>query len=293
MLKSMTGYGKYEFINDDYKITVDIRSVNNRYLDLNLKVPRFLLSYEDMIRKKIKENIVRGKVDCYLNVNFFSFGTVDINIDYNLAKKYMQSAENISDYLCLEDKIGLKDILKIPDIISFERKNVNDDELGDLISKVLSQALNCLDDMKKCEGKNLEFDIYSKIDELEKELIEIEKLKYNFNENFREKFYQKYESLLDDKSIIDEKRLEMEIAVLIDRYSIDEEIVRLKSHIYQFKNMILSSGDMGKKLDFMIQEMNRETNTIGSKSNNRDITFKVVNMKTIIEKIREQIQNIE
>lgn len=293
MLKSMTSYGSSEYVCEKYKIKFEIKSVNNRYFDLNLRSPRSLIEYEDKIRLAIKKRISRAKIDCFLNVTFLQDDPNDVEVDLVFLRKYMKALAMIKEELALDDEIRLENIINQPEVLNVVRNNYENDEFLDVMLETLEKALDNFDDMRIKEGENLKRDILDNLRTIENNVGMINDLYLSYTEEYKEAFMKKYEALIEDKKIIDEQRLEFELALLIDKYAIDEEIVRMYSHISQFKAMLNADEAIGKKMDFLIQEMNRESNTILSKTNNIEISKIGVEQKNLIEKIREQIQNIE
>lgn len=293
MLKSMTAYGSSEYVCEKYKIKFEIKSVNNRYFDLNLRSPRSLIEYEDKIRYAIKKRVSRAKIDCFLTVVFLEDDPNDVEVDLVFLRKYIKALALIKEELALDDEIKLEDIINQPEILSVVKNNYENEEFLDVMLETLEKALDNFDDMRIKEGENLKRDILEKLSEIEENVDKINDLYLRYTDEYKENFMKKYEALIEDKKIIDEQRLEFELALLVDKYAIDEEIVRMYSHISQFKAMLNSDEAIGKKMDFLIQEMNRESNTILSKTNNIEISKIGVEQKNLIEKIREQIQNIE
>ena len=293
MLKSMTSYGSSEYVCEKYKIKFEIKSVNNRYFDLNLRSPRSLIEYEDKIRFAIKKRVSRAKIDCFLNVKFLQDDPNDVEVDLVFLRKYIKALDMIKEELAIDDEIKLENIINQAEVLSVVKNNYENDEFLDIMLETLEKALDNFDDMRIKEGENLKSDILDKLCTIENNVDLINDLYLDYTQEYKEAFMKKYEALVEDKKIIDEQRLEFELALLIDKYSIDEEIVRLYSHISQFKAMLNSDEAIGKKMDFLIQEMNRESNTILSKTNNIEISKIGVEQKNLIEKIREQIQNIE
>ena len=217
----------------------------------------------------------------------------DVEVDLVFLRKYMKALSLIKEELGLDDEIKLEDIINQQEIISVVKNNYENDEFLDIMLETLEKALDNFDDMRIREGENLKRDILNNLTAIEENVDRIKEIYINYTDEYKEDFMKKYNELIEDKSIIDEKRLEFELALLVDKYAIDEEIVRMYSHISQFKSMLNSDEAIGKKMDFLIQEMNRESNTILSKTKNIDISKIGVEQKNLIEKIREQIQNIE
>lgn len=293
MIKSMTGYGRGEAENDLYKFKVELKAVNHRYNDILIKMPRHISYLEENIKKIIKEKISRGKVDVYINLEYINESSVDVKVDIPLAKSYKTALENLSAELELEDSIRLNNILCMQEIIRTDRKELDEDLIWSILKKSLDMALDNIMKMRITEGAELKRDILGKLEYVEKCVGSIgERSPYVVLE-YKDKLQERIKNLLDDNVTLDEERLNNEIAYFADRSSIDEELVRLASHIKQFRTILNEDDSVGRKLDFLIQEMNREINTIGSKANDLTITNYVVILKAEIEKIREQIQNIE
>jgi uncharacterized protein (TIGR00255 family) len=289
----MTGYGRGEAENDLYKFKVELKAVNHRYNDILIKMPRHISYLEENIKKIIKEKISRGKVDVYINLEYINESSVDVKVDIPLAKSYKTALENLSAELELEDSIRLNNILCMQEIIRTDRKELDEDLIWSILKKSLDMALDNIMKMRITEGAELKRDILGKLEYVEKCVGSIgERSPYVVLE-YKDKLQERIKNLLDDNVTLDEERLNNEIAYFADRSSIDEELVRLASHIKQFRTILNEDDSVGRKLDFLIQEMNREINTIGSKANDLTITNYVVILKAEIEKIREQIQNIE
>jgi uncharacterized protein (TIGR00255 family) len=256
-------------------------------------MPRHISYLEENIKKIIKEKISRGKVDVYINLEYINESSVDVKVDIPLAKSYKTALENLSAELELEDSIRLNNILCMQEIIRTDRKELDEDLIWSILKKSLDMALDNIMKMRITEGAELKRDILGKLEYVEKCVGSIgERSPYVVLE-YKDKLQERIKNLLDDNVTLDEERLNNEIAYFADRSSIDEELVRLASHIKQFRTILNEDDSVGRKLDFLIQEMNREINTIGSKANDLTITNYVVILKAEIEKIREQIQNIE
>ena len=281
MIRSMTGYAcsKYEIDNREY--TVEIKSVNHKYNDITIKLPRFLNKIEDNIRKKVAEYISRGKVEVYISFQNYSEKGRNIKVNKELAKVYIQELKELANETGIIDNLNVIDVSKLPDVLSMES-----DEDEELISKelniALEEALNSFVAMREKEGTRLVNDIQERINKISAGLIE----------EYVVKLEKRIKELLK-VDVIDETRIAQEVVIYSDKCSIEEEVTRLRSHIAQFNDMLKKDSPIGKKFDFLIQEMNREINTIGSKANCLEITNRVVEVKTEIENIREQVQNIE
>lgn len=293
MLKSMTGYGRGEYVNEYFNIIIEIKSVNHRYADIVVKLPRHINFLEEKIKKAVKEKINRGKVDIYVNLEYINESAIDLKVDVPLAKAYKQILEQLSKELNIDDNVKLFNILGLPEIIKTEKKELDEGLLWSSLKEALDIALDNILEMKILEGEAIKYDMLSKLYEIEKLVDEIELRAPNVVIEYRDRLRERIEELLDDDIKLDEERLAQEIAIFADKSNINEEIVRLKSHISQFKTIVNEDDAVGRKLDFLIQEMNRETNTIGSKANDIFISNNVVLIKAEIEKIREQVQNIE
>lgn len=293
MIKSMTGFGRGEYLQDLYKIKVEIKAVNHRYNDINVKMPRHISYLEESIKKIIKEKISRGKVDVYINLEYINESPIEVKVDIPLAKSYKNALEELVIELNLEDNIRLNNILNISEIIKTERRELDEDLIWECIKHGVELALDNLMIMREKEGRELKLDILSKLDNIEESLFHIIERSPFVVLEYKEKLKERIKDLLDNNISLDEDRINSEVAFFADKSSIDEEIVRLKSHIKQFKTILEEDDAIGRKLDFLIQELNREINTIGSKANDIVISKYVVELKAELEKIREQVQNIE
>ncbi len=291
MIKSMTGFGRGKYENDGRTYTVEIKSVNHKYADINIRIPRFLNSVEDDIRKKINNAISRGKIDVFINFENFSNKGTTIKINKELAKEYLTQLKNLADETNVDFNVNVIDISKLPEILKLE-----DEEDEELISSELmlavDEAIQNFVKMRETEGTKLVEDIEKRIYLIQEKVEEITSFSTNLVEEYIEKLKERVNELLKPGTV-DENRLMQEIVIFSDKSSIEEELTRLKSHISQFLNLIKQSSPIGKKMDFLVQEINREVNTIGSKANCLEITNRVIEIKTEVENIREQIQNIE
>ena len=294
MLKSMTGYGRSEFVDENFELTFEIKSVNHKFLDIQVKMPYFLNFCEENIKNVVREKLSRGRVDIYIKGNQkFSDDNSDLEINYSLAKAYCDAYYKLSEYLKLDSQISIGNIIKNDNVIDIKSKSIDEEKLRNNVNISICKAIEELITMRVGEGENLEkdlsFNLNNIIQNLEKikscssEILEyqIEKLKTKLKE---------YSKELSDNEI---NRLNLEIIFYTDKLDISEEIARLQSHIDNFKKYLKTDSPIGKKLEFLVQEMNREVNTISSKSNNYNISTYVIEMKVSIEKLREQIQNIE
>lgn len=293
MAISMTGFGRGEYKDDNYQFLVECKTINHKYADINIRLPRKLSFLEDKARILVKDYIKRGRVDLYIKLDLLGSEDVNLKFDEALATQYVSILKQIKDKFDLVDDISVMNIAKFPDVIKTEEKEDDEDKLWSMLKVALENALLKLKEMRSEEGKKLAEDIQNRCDLLKNYIEDIEKYSYNVVIDYKEKLKNRISDMLEDPSIIDESRLAQEVAIYSDKSSITEEIVRFKSHIEQLKNTVVKNESIGRKIDFLIQEMNRETNTIGSKSSDLNITNLVVEVKSELEKIREQIQNIE
>lgn len=291
MVKSMTGFGRGKYENDGRIYTVDIKSVNHKYSDINVKIPRLLNNVEDKIRKRILEVISRGKIDVFVSFENFSSKGTSIRINKELAKEYIKELKGLSEETGLEFNINLIDVSKLPEILKIEDEE-NDELVSNEVMLAVDDALEKFVSMREYEGQKLVQDLENRIHLIDEKVNEITNYSSTLVQDYMEKLEARVNELLKP-GVVDEARLAQEIVIFSDKSSIEEELTRLKSHISQFMNLIKSQSPIGKKLDFLVQEINRETNTIGSKANCLDITNRVIEIKTEVENIREQIQNIE
>ncbi|MGN1318964.1 MAG: YicC/YloC family endoribonuclease [Lachnospirales bacterium] len=293
-MKSMTGYGRGECTLYNRKFVIEIKAVNHRYNDITVKMPRTMLAYEDKIKKTIGEKVFRGKIDVFVNFESFSNDDVAITINEALADSYVAALNTIKERYNLESGISLDLVAKFPDIISVDKNIVNeksDDEIGECLFNSLDMAINNFVSMREKEGEALKNNIFEKLDIIYNAVVKIEERAPLVAKEYRERLEEKLKEFLGEE--IDETRILSEVLLFADKACIDEEITRLHSHIKQMRNILNETVPVGRKLDFLVQEMNREVNTIGSKSNDLEITNRIVETKSEIEKIREQIQNIE
>ncbi len=293
MAISMTGFGRGEYKDDNYQFLVECKTINHKYADINIRLPRKLSFLEDKARILVKDYIKRGRVDLYIKLDLLGSEDVNLKFDEELASQYVSILKQIKDKFDLVDDISVMNIAKFPDVIKTEEKEDDEDKLWSMLKVALENALLKLKEMRSEEGKKLADDIQNRCDLLKNYIEEIEKYSYNVVIDYKEKLNNRISEILENPSIVDESRLAQEVAIYADKSSITEEIVRFKSHIEQLKNTVVKNESIGRKIDFLIQEMNRETNTIGSKSSDLNITNLVVEVKSELEKIREQIQNIE
>lgn len=291
-MKSMTGYGSYESQSDNYHLKIDMKSVNNRYCDIFIKLPALLFSYEDKIKRFIKKDVKRGKVEVFIKLNKLSKDDNSFDVDLPLAKNYYNSSRDISNYLGLNNDLSIKDIITMPGVLVESEDNEVSKELEDLLFTTLTKALESFITSRLSEGQAIKEDFNTKLSSIKDIVAKVEELSpISLKEN-EEKLKNKLNNYLDE-SEIDRQRIATECFLLVDKLSIDEEITRLKIHLDRFNHIMNLEESIGRKLDFLLQEINREINTIGSKSNNIDILNNVVLVKSEVERIREQVQNIE
>lgn len=293
MIKSMTGFGRGESRDNVRHFVVEIKSVNHRYNDIIIKMPKHLNYIEDRVRKHIKSRISRGRVEVYINLEYIEDSAAKVQVDLPLAKSYKEAVENLNEKLYINDKITIDLIAKFPDVIRVEKKEDDEDEVWDCLKNALEEALDKLIEMRIREGQELAKDVRLRSKNIIDIVKTIEARSPEVVLEYRNKLKNRIEELLEDSYELDESRLANEVAFFADKSNIDEEIVRLYSHVNQLVSTLDTDVPVGRRLDFLIQEMNREANTIGSKASDIVITNKVVELKSEIEKIREQIQNIE
>lgn len=290
MIRSMTGFGRGEYENEGRKYTVEIKSVNHKYSDINIRLPKFFNNMEDSIRKRIASVISRGKIDVFISFENYSGKGTKIRINRELAKEYINELKNLADETNLEFNVNLIDISKLPEILKVE-EDENEDEIENELMIAVDDALAKFITMRETEGNKLVSDLENRMHLIEEMIKEIKKHSGNLVEEYIEKLQTRINEILQTE--VDATRLMQEIVLFSDKSSIEEELTRLESHISQFLKLMKTDSPVGKKLDFIVQEINRETNTIGSKANCLEITNKVIEIKTEVENIREQIQNIE
>ena len=291
MIRSMTGYGRENISKNDREYQIEIKSVNHRYLDISVKMPRQLSYLEDAIKKEISSKVKRGKIDVFITFNNNSLEGRKIKINTELAHAYIEELKQLAIKEKILSDIQVTEISKYPDVLNIQNEQ-EDDKLKEEVIEVLNNAVDNFIGMRQVEGSKISEDLLKRLDYIQEKVTEISKLSTGLIEEYVVKLETRIKEILKDQEI-DKQRLAQEVVIYADKCSVEEEITRLNSHILQFKNLLNSDEAVGKKLDFIVQEMNRETNTIGSKANNLDITNRVIDLKTEIENIREQIQNIE
>lgn len=292
MIKSMTGFGRAEYSDGKRKITVEIKSVNHRYLDVNIKMPKKLGFFETSIRSLLKDYMQRGKVDLYMTYEDFAEDNYNLKYNRDVAKAYLHYLNEMGNDFGLENDIRVSVLSRYPEVFTLEEQELDEDELWKDIEDTVRKACENFVNTRISEGENLKNDLLNKLDGMLVYVEEIEKRAPEIINEYRQKIKDKVSDMLKDVSI-DEGRILTEVTLFADRVCVDEEIVRLKSHIKSTKDTLNAGGSIGRKLDFIAQEMNREANTILSKSNDLLTSNVAIDLKTDIEKVREQIQNIE
>ena len=288
MIKSMTGFGRGESVSEDCKVTVEIKAVNHRYCDLNMKLPRKLNYLEADIRSFLKQSIQRGKVDVFINYEDLSAKDVNVRLNEELGKEYYAALTKLGETLGISSDVTALQIGRFPDVLSLEDVAVNQESIKEQLMKALSEAAGHFSDSREKEGENLKTDILAKLEGMKENVAFIEERYPSIVSEYRNKVAE----LLGDTNV-DENRIAAEVVIYSDKICVDEETVRLKSHIDGMRDELLKGGNVGRKLDFIAQEMNREANTILSKANDIEVSDHAIDLKTEIEKIREQVQNIE
>ena len=293
MIKSMTSFGRDQGEEGKgYLFSIEMKSVNNRYLDLNIRMPKFMISLEEEIRKMINTRLNRGKVDVFINYKSYDKASAMPKLNLEVAKGYYNCLNELQKEFNIENDITVSKLANFPEVLTLEEKEENLDEVLKEIKPLIETSLDKMLDMRIREGEKLKEDILIKLDAIEEKVKIIE----NFAEDLPKTYKQRLEERLSEltKGLnVDEERIAVEVAIFADKVAIDEEVIRLKSHIGQMRKTLNLEEPVGRKLDFIVQEMNRETNTIGSKANDINITNIVIDIKNLIEKIREQVQNIE
>lgn len=291
MIKSMTGYGKSSLSINSREYQVEIKTVNHKYIDTNIKIPKMISYLEEETRKMICSKIKRGKVDVSINFENYSKDGNDVKINTELARMYIENFKKLAEEENISSNIEVTDITKLPDVLII-KNTINEEQIKIELLQAVEEAIVQVIKMRENEGKKIAEDIKTKISQIEAKIQEIFSLSTGLIEEYVVKLETRIKEILKTEEI-DKSRLMQEVVIYADKCSVEEEITRMKSHIFQLRNLIEGNEPTGKKMDFLIQEMNRETNTIGSKANNLEITNRVVDIKTILEDIREQIQNIE
>ena len=292
MIKSMTGYGRAQGTFSGGDITVEIKSVNNRYLDCGVKLPRGYAYLEEGVKSLVQKSISRGKVDVFITINAAGADNVTISVNEPVAKGYIDAMRQLVEQYGIQDDISASAISRFSDVFIVEKQEQDENEVKSAISTVVAQTLAAFDAMRTREGEALKTDLLQKAEGILALVSKVEERSPVTVKAYRERLTAKMQEVLEDRQI-DEARIIQEAAIYADKVAVDEETVRLRSHVDQLESMLTEGGVIGRKLDFLMQEMNREANTIGSKGNDVEQARNVVNIKSELEKIREQIQNIE
>ncbi len=292
MIKSMTGFGRCEIADKERKITVEMKAVNHRYLDVNIKMPKKLNFFESNIRTLLKEYIQRGKVDIFVTYEDYTENNVILKYNQKLAGEYVKYIRQMAEDFSLNNDLQACTLSRYPEVLTMEEQTVDEDALWATLEKAIRGAAEQLVETRIKEGTNLRDDLIQKLDGMLQYVDEIEKRSPEIIAEYRQKLQDKVNELLSDTQI-EESRLATEVTIFADKICTDEETVRLKSHVLTTKETLSQGGSIGRKLDFIAQEMNREANTILSKANDLTVSDIAINLKTDIEKVREQIQNIE
>ncbi|MEG0564696.1 MAG: YicC/YloC family endoribonuclease [Hungatella sp.] len=292
MLKSMTGFGRCEIVTDEYKISVEMKAVNHRYLDLSIKMPKRFNYFEAGIRNLLKNYIQRGKVDLFINYEDYTENQLCLNYNSALAAEYMNCFAKMEEQFGISNDIRVSTLARMPEVLTMEQAPEDEEHMWNVLSTTIQEAADQFVATRKLEGENLKNDLLGKLDYMEELLTYIEERSPGLISEYRCKLEAKVMELLGNASL-DEGRIVTEVTIFADKICVDEETVRLRSHIEHTRSELLTGGSIGRKLDFIAQEMNREANTILSKANDLAISDRAIALKTEIEKVREQIQNIE
>ena len=292
-MHSMTGYGKANVVCEGRELTIELKAVNHRFLDLNIKMPKIFSCCEDILRKTIAQNVSRGHIDVYVNYSDKSEKEKHVDIDFGLAAGYVEAARQLAEkFEGIQNDFTLNSLMRIPDVLKAVAPEEDEEFLKSLVSKTVSIACDDLNEMRRFEGEKIKDDLLSRIDNVENFVVQIKEKAPDVAEEYSEKLKIRISEALADVDY-DESKFLNEVAFFIDKANIDEEIARLFSHVSHFRQLIGEDDCAGRKLDFLVQELNREANTICSKSNNAQLTSIALSLKNEIEKIREQVQNAE
>lgn len=292
MLKSMTGFGRSEVVTVERKIVVELKAVNHRYCDISIKIPKKLNLFEAAIRNLLKEYIGRGKVDVFISYEDYTEHKACVKYNHDIAKEYLNCLYQMKEDFQLENNINVSQLSRYPDVFTIEEQAIDEEELWSALEQVIREAAKKFVETRMAEGANLKKDLFEKLNEMEFLVESVEKRSPEIVREYREKLAERVKELLGDTKL-EESVLATEITIFADKICVDEETVRLKSHIKNMKDTLEAKDSVGRKLDFIAQEMNREANTILSKANDMEVSNKAIDLKTEIEKVREQIQNIE
>ena len=292
MIKSMTGFGHGELVSEDFRITVEMKAVNHRYCDINIKMPKKLNFIEADIRNTLKKSIKRGKVDVYLSFEDLSESTVRVRLNEEMGREYFEALNRLGGMLEISNTLTAWQVARFPEVLTLEDVPMNQDYASHEIMEAVREAADHFSDSRIKEGENLKKDILEKLEGMKQNITLVEERYPQMVAEYRKKLMDKVQGLLADANI-DESRIATEVVIYADKICVDEETVRLRSHIDNMKDELVRGGSVGRKLDFIAQEMNREANTILSKANDIEISNIAIELKTEVERIREQVQNIE
>ncbi len=292
MLKSMTGFGRFEVSEKNKKIVVEMKSVNHRYLDVNVRMPRQLSSFDSAIRAEVKKYASRGKIDMYITYEDVSEDNTSLKYNSGLAAEYVSHFKNISEQFGIDNDVSVSKIIRCPEVLIMEEHETDEEELWKLVKMAVEGACERFVDSRLSEGNHLMRDLLSKLDTMKSLVEDIALRSPQVFEEYRTNLRKQVDELLGNTQI-DESRIATEVVLFADKMCVDEELVRLRSHVEKMITELKNGEDVGRKLDFLAQEMNREANTILSKANDLEVTNKGIDLKTEIEKVREQIQNLE
>lgn len=292
MIRSMTGYGRSEYLSESCRITVEIKSVNNRYLDIGIKMPRQLNQLEAQIRAELKKHMQRGKVDVFISYEDLTEASLAVRYNPRIAREYWKYLQEMAGEFGIENDVNVSALSRFPDVFTMEEEPVDPEGIWEDLEKAVREAAQMFDAARIREGEFLRRDLMGKLDEMEQHVAFISGKAPGLVEEYRRSLTEKVSELLE-ASNIDESRIVQEVTIYADKVCVDEELVRLGSHIAATREELAREGSIGRKLDFIAQEMNRESNTILSKSDDREVSDHAIELKTSVEKIREQVQNIE
>lgn len=287
----MTGFGRAKAESDLFSVNVEIKTVNHRFCEMNIRMPRQLLKIEDRLKKKLSQYIRRGRVEVYVTLEGEGSVTRKVHVDWKLLDEYSQIIEQVREKYHVEGIVTLQDLLSRSEFLHIEESEIGNDELERLVLEATEEAANLLRQMRLAEGEELKKDLLAILSQLEINVLELQKFAPLVVQSYKERLTKRMEEFVNGQ--LDETRILTEVAVFADKADINEEVTRLKSHIQQFLHTLQSIEPIGRKLDFIVQEMNREANTIGSKANDSNIAKQVVDIKSLLEKLKEQVQNIE
>lgn len=291
MVISMTGFGRSRVESDSFSVNVEVKTVNHRFCEINIRMPRQLLKIEDKIKKKLNQQIRRGRVEVYVSIEGEGAVTRKVHVDWKLIEEYYQFIKLAHERYELEGKVSLQDLLNRSELLHIEESEVGNETLENLVLTATEQAVNLLKQMRIAEGEELKKDLLASLSQIETNVTELQNYAPLVVQLYKERITKRMQEFVN--GMIDESRILTEVAVFADKADINEEITRLRSHIQQFIHTLNENEPIGRKLDFLVQEMNREANTIGSKANDSNIAKKVVEIKSLLEKLKEQVQNIE